>query len=133
MGNEGKKELHKRIYMNLLWTLMILLCIVFVVPPLIRFFMPLIVAWIIAAIANPMVRFLENKIKIMRKHGSVIVIVLVLLAVGALLYGIGYVTVAQVSSLIKDLPGVYEQVVQNLQDSLGKLHQHFDFIPDNIS
>ena len=72
MGNEGKKELHKRIYMNLLWTLMILLCIVFVVPPLIRFFMPLIVAWIIAAIANPMVRFLENKIKIMRKHGSVI-------------------------------------------------------------
>lgn len=67
MGNEGKKELHKRIYMNLLWTLMILLCIVFVVPPLIRFFMPLIVAWIIAAIANPMVRFLENKIKIMQK------------------------------------------------------------------
>ena len=99
MGNEGKKELHKRIYMNLLWTLMILLCIVFVVPPLIRFFMPLIVAWIIAAIANPMVRFLENKIKIMRKHGSVIVIVLVLLAVGALLYGIGYVTVAQTSPI----------------------------------
>ena len=38
MGNEGKKELHKRIYMNLLWTLMILLCIVFVVPAVDTFF-----------------------------------------------------------------------------------------------
>lgn len=133
MGKEDKRDLHHRIYMNLLWSLMILLSIIFIVPPLIKFFMPLIVAWIIAAIANPMVRFLENKIKIMRKHGSVIVIVLVLIAVGALLYGIGYVTFVQVSSLVKDLPDVYEQVMQNLQESLGQLHKHFDFIPMDLS
>lgn len=133
MENEKRKDLHNRIYMNLLWTLMIILFVVVLAPPLIKFFMPLIVAWIIASIANPMVRFLENRIKIMRKHGSVIVIVLVLLLVGTLIYAIGYAAVVQVSSLVKDLPDVYEQVAGNLQSSLAELHQRFKFIPGNIS
>lgn len=133
MGNEGRKDLHNRIYMNLLWTLMIILFVVVLAPPLIRFFMPLIVAWVIASIANPMVRFLENRIKIMRKHGSVIVIVLVLLIVGTLIYAIMYASVVQISSLVKDLPDVYEQVSQNLQASLSELHGRFKFIPGNIS
>ena len=53
----------------------ILLAVIFIGPRLISFFMPLIIAWILATIVNPIVVFLENKIKIMRKHGSAIVIV----------------------------------------------------------
>lgn len=132
MGNEGRKELHKRILTNLLVYLLGLILLVLVVPRLIGFFMPLIVAWIIAAIANPMVYFLENKIKIMRKHGSAIVIVTVLVLVGGLLYLAIYATAYEVSSLIKDLPEVYEKVIKNLQVALADLHQHFSFIPENL-
>lgn len=132
MGNEGRKELHKRILTNLLVYLAGLLIVVLVVPRLLGFFMPLIIAWIIATIANPMVYFLENKIKIMRKHGSAIVIVLVLVLVGVLLYLAIYATVHEVSSLVQDLPEVYEQAVANLQVSLADLHDRFSFVPENL-
>lgn len=132
MGDEGKRELHKRILTNLLVSLAVLLAVVFIGPRLLSFFMPLIVAWIIASIANPMVVFLENRIKIMRKHGSVLVIVFVLLLIGGLLYGILCFTIGQISALASDLPEVYEQVMDNLQDSLASLHERFHFIPGNL-
>lgn len=132
MGDIERKELHKRIWTNLLVTLLILLAIVFIGPKLIRFFMPLIFAWILATLANPIVVFLEDKIKIMRKHGSVIVIVFILLLVGSLVYMTIHVTVVQIASLVTDLPEVYEQVIVNLQGALDKLHQRFHFIPGNL-
>lgn len=132
MRGEGRKELHKKILVNLLVSIMILISIIFIVPKLIVFFMPLIVAWIIASIANPMVVFLENRIKIMRKHGSVLVIVFVLLLVGTFLYMVTHLIVTQVSSMIMDLPELYEQTFDKLQDSLVQLHQKFTFIPGNL-
>lgn len=130
MENE-RKELHRKILVNLLVSGGILAVLVLCLPFLIRFFMPLIVAWIIASIANPLVRFLEQKIKIMRKHGSAIVIVAVLVLVGLLVYGLAAVVFVEVRSLIADMPEVYEQVMENLHFSLQELHQRFDFIPAN--
>lgn len=132
MGDEGRKELHRRIWTHLLLTLVAILAIVFLGPKLIRFFMPLIIAWIIASIAEPLVLFLEKKIKILRKHGSVLVIVFVLLLVGGVIYGAIHITIVQVSSLITDLPAVYEQVMENLQESFSSLHQRFSFVPGNL-
>ena len=131
MRGEGRKELHKRILVNLLLSITVLLVVIFIVPKLIGFFMPLIIAWIIASIANPMVVFLENRIKIMRKHGSVLVIVFVILLIGAFFYLILHLTVLQVSSMIMDLPELYEQTIDKLQSSLGQLHEKFTFIPGN--
>lgn len=132
MRGEGKKELHRKILVNLLVSITVLLSAIFIVPKLIGFFMPLIIAWIIASIANPMVVFLENRIKIMRKHGSVLVIIFVLLLVGTFFYLILHLIVTQVSSMIMDLPELYEQTVDNLQSSLGQLHHKFTFIPGNL-
>lgn len=132
MGDEGKRDLHLRIITNLLYTLGILLILFLVVPKLFVFFMPLIIAWVIASIANPMVRFLENRVKIMRKHGSVFVIVFILILVGGLLYLGVYATVQQVISLWRDLPGLIDNIVLQLQDSLGELHRRIDIIPENL-
>ena len=76
---ENNRELRKKICVHLAVCLAFILIAIFAIPPLFRLCLPLIVAWFIAMIANPLVRFLENKIKIMRKHGTVIVIVLVLM------------------------------------------------------
>lgn len=132
MGNDEQKELHKRIWVNLLITTLLILFLVLCVPKLIGFFMPLIIAWVIASIANPMVVFLEKRIKIMRKHGSVIVIIFVLLLVGGLLYLLLRVTIGQVLSLVEDLPDIYQQIMANLQQALDRLHTHFQFIPGNL-
>lgn len=132
MGDEGRKELHKRIVTNLAVYAVGLLLLIFVAPRLIAFFMPMLIAWIIATIANPMVHFLEDKIKIMRKHGSAIVIVAVLLLVGGLLYLAVYATARELISLVYDLPGAYKKFTFNIQNSLVELHRHFSFIPENL-
>ena len=48
---EDQKDLHRRILVNLGVALAGILLLIFVVPPLVRFLMPLIVAWIVAMIA----------------------------------------------------------------------------------
>jgi len=132
MRDDERKELHKRIWTNLFVSLAILLAVIFIGPRLISFFMPLIIAWVLATIVNPIVVFLENKIKIMRKHGSAIVIVLALLLVGGLIYMAIHALIVQIVLLVQDLPEVYGQVMLNLQESLNELHQKFHFIPGNL-
>ena len=53
--------------LNLITAVVILLFVVFVVPSVISYFMPFVIGWIIAMIANPLVRFLDEKIKIPQK------------------------------------------------------------------
>lgn len=132
MEMDERKELHRRIWTNLIVTTLLVLFLLFCVPKLIGFFMPLIVAWIIAAIANPMVVFLENRIRIMRKHGSVIVIIFILLLVGGILYLLLRLTLGQAISLLGDLPELYRQMIVNLQEALDKLHTRFQFIPGDL-
>ena len=38
------------------------------------FFMPFVVGWVIAMIGNPIVRYLERKLKIVRKAGSFLMV-----------------------------------------------------------
>lgn len=132
MEKNEKRELHKKILVNLLITVLGIAAFCLFVPGLLRFFMPLIIAWLIAAIANPMVRFLEKHAKILRKHGSAIVIIFVLLLVGGLLYLALYVLVKECTGLIRELPDMYTQVMGNVQQFLARLHEKYEFVPGNI-
>lgn len=126
---EDRKELHRKIYVNIGLALVLILFVVFLLPRLLHFFAPLIVAWIVALIANPVIRFLEKRIKLMREHGTALVIVLVLVAISALMYGILAVIFGQISSLLQELPAVYTSVVDNLQEVFQELHTKWHFIP----
>ena len=129
---EDRKDLHRRILANLGVALAGVLFLIFVVPPLVRFLMPLIVAWIVAMIANPIIRFLEKRIKIMRKHGSALVIILVLAALIAAFYGLAVLVASQFSSWVTELPDVYDSVTQNLQHLFRSLHQKYNIIPADV-
>lgn len=129
---EDRKDLHRRILVNLGVALAGVLFLIFVVPQLVRFLMPLIVAWIVAMIANPIIRFLEKRIKIMRKHGSALVIILVLAALIAAFYGLAVLVASQFSSWVTELPDVYDSVTQNLQHLFRSLHQKYNIIPADV-
>ena len=82
MNRSAKK--YVKVCLNLLTALAALLFVLFVVPRVVGFFMPFVVGWIIALIANPLVRFLDEKIRIRRKAGSAIVIIAAIaLVIGA--------------------------------------------------
>lgn len=129
---EDRKDLHRRILVNLGVALAGVLFLIFVVPQLVRFLMPLIVAWIVAMIANPIIRFLEKRIKIMRKHGSALVIILVLAALIAAFYGLAVLVASQFSLWVTELPEVYDSVTQNLQHLFRLLHQKYNIIPADV-
>ena len=129
---EDRKDLHRRILVNLGVALAGVLFLIFVVPQLVRFLMPLIVAWIVAMIVNPIIRFLEKRIKIMRKHGSALVIILVLAALIAAFYGLAVLVASQFSSWVTELPEVYDSVTQNLQHLFRLLHQKYNIIPADV-
>lgn len=129
---EERKELHKKIWLNLAVTTVIILLTIFVLPKLLKFFIPFVVAWIVAMIANPLIRFLEKRIKLMRKHGSALVIILVLALIGTLLYLLSVVAIGQISALVEELPVIYESVMNNLQTAFQNLHSKFHIIPENL-
>lgn len=114
----GRENL--KLIVNILVSLGILLLCAFLVPRLILFFMPFVIGWIISCIANPFVVFLERKLKIKRKAGTVVVIVCVIAAVSSIGYGLGVVLWRQVSGFIEEVPSMWETVKHDF-DNLGVL------------
>lgn len=113
---------------NILSWIIGLLLLIFVVPRVIEIGIPFILGWIIAWIANPLVRFLESKIKIRRKIGSVIIILLVLTLLTLALYfsisklvseAVGFV--AQLPSMSKNITSDFLVIQDNLRALLNNL------------
>ena len=108
------KEIYKRILVNFLVTIAAVgLCVLFL-GDVLRFFLPFVIGFVIAAIANPMVRFLEKKMKVKRKYGSAIIIVLVLAVVVGVLALIIYFLGKELIGLIEDLPQLLLKCRQGL-------------------
>lgn len=93
-----------KIFCNLAWALTVLLAIVFLLPKLLVFFMPFVIGFILSLIANPLVRFLEKKLKIKRKYGTMLIIVFVIAAVVLLCYGVGMAVAVGLRGFIEYLP-----------------------------
>ena len=70
----------------------------------------------------------EEKIKIVRKQGSALVIFLVVLSLVMILYGIGYLIISQVENIIIELPEIYRK----LQISIDKIGSKYSRIYKNM-
>lgn len=97
-------------------------------PKVVIFFMPFVVGYIISMIANPLVRFLEKRLKIVRRHSSMIIIIGVLAGVILILYLAGAKLVEESMNLIHNLPKLYEDasmefsmIWENLQVFIARL------------
>lgn len=99
---------------------------------LIRFLMPFVIGWIIASIANPVVCWLDKKLKIEKKLGSAIMIVAVLGTVVGLLYLILSMLVKEAGGLIENLPEIYKEIEVQLQEIAQNLSGYFKLLPENV-
>lgn len=118
-----------KILCNLLTAIIVLLLIVYVAPRLLAYFMPFVCGFILSLIANPVVRFLEKKIKIKRKYGSVIMIAVVIAAVVFVCYGVIAAIVTGVRSFSDYLPTMYENAGAELNEAAKQLQFILDRIP----
>lgn len=118
-----------KIFCNLAFALVVLLIFIFLVPKALVFFMPFVVGFILSLIANPMVRFLEKKLRIKRKYGTVLIIVCVIAAVVLLCYGIGMAFIVGVSGFVEYLPTMSANAGKEIVAALESMQNMFRKIP----
>lgn len=105
--------------MNLGIAVLILLLMVFLLPRVILFFLPFVIGWIIALIANPLVHFFENKLKVRRKAGTAFVIIAVIALVVLAGYLLGSKIVQETVGLVNELPDIWSSLEEDFR-TIGK-------------
>lgn len=123
MKQSVKKYL--KVVLNLAIALLILLLCIFVVPRVILFFMPFVIGYIVALMASPLVRFFEEKLKIRRKAGTVVVIIAVIGLIVLALYLIGAKLAEEAVGFVESLPAMWRGLEQDIMD-IGKNWSKFD-------
>ncbi len=125
MSNDAKTYL--KIACNLILFLATSALLLFALPKVLVFFMPFTVAWIIACIARPIVRFIEKRLKIKRKIGMAVTVVLIIAIIIGLIYLIGASCVKFLMNFAADLPslwaGVRDEAKMALHTVLGFLEK----------
>lgn len=127
MSNFRTKYL--KIACNLLWAVFLLIFAFTLLPKLLIYFMPFVVGMIFAMIANPMVKFLEKRIKINRKYGSVIMIVLVIGLVVLACYGAGTVLAKGIGAFMAYLPTMSANAGTEFSEAIDQLQQLLEKLP----
>ncbi|MCR5719837.1 MAG: sporulation integral membrane protein YtvI [Lachnospiraceae bacterium] len=116
---------------NLVVSALILLITIFLVPKAIMYMLPFVVGWVISMIAAPLVKFFEEKLKIKRKTGSAVIIILVLALVITLSYIVLTILFDQLMGLINSLPSVWSAVEKTLNNTGDKWAGLYNRLPRN--
>lgn len=96
------------------------------------FFMPFVIGWIISAVAHPLVCFLEKRLKLSKRWGSAIIIIVVLGAIIGVLYLVISRTGRELGTLMEEFPSMYHDLERGARE-IGMNFEHvFSMMPGNI-
>ncbi len=99
---------------------------------MLKFFMPFVVGWCIAMIANPLVKLLEQRVKLVRRHSSVLIVVVVLAGVISAIYVLISRLSLEFVGLIQDLPEIFEAGQKEIQNALAGFSRLLERLPRGI-
>ena len=91
------------------------------------FFMPFVIGWFISYVASPIVKWLERRLKIVKKLGSAMIIILVLAGVILLVYFVGSRIWRECMALIQ-----YEELETGLRQIGDNLNVVFERLPEAV-
>lgn len=126
------KDQYKKILAHYLVAILVVLFFYFVFPKLIRFFMPIVIGYCISVLANPLVQFMEKRVRILRKHSSVLIIILALAAVIGVLYGTTSLLIKEGMQFLSDLPELYKEISGELMILGDRLQGITSHLPEGI-
>lgn len=101
-------------------------------PRLLIFFLPFVIGWVIAVIANPLVRLLEKRLRIVRKHSSVLIVVAVLALIIAAFYFLITKLISEAAGFVEDIPFYYDSAWIEVQKILLIAEDLLRFLPGGI-
>lgn len=103
-----------------------------VIPRLLVFFMPLVVGWIIALLANPLVRFMERRLRMVRRHSSMLIIITAIALVVAGVYFAVTAIVRELYGFTSILPDIYGSFLQDLEEIRENLQGFSRGVPPQL-
>ena len=121
-----------KVIVSLAFSLIGTILFIYIGARLLLFFMPFVIGWFLAYIASPVVNWLEKRLKIVKKLGSALIIILVLAVVVLMVYLIGSKLWKEVSTLIQDMPTLYSDLEQGLDQVGESLNGIFGMLPQGI-
>ncbi|MCA5961267.1 hypothetical protein LC724_14050 [Blautia sp. RD014234] len=83
-------------------------------------------------IASPLVRMVEKRMKIARKHTSMLIIIAVLAAIIGAGYFIGTKAVEEASDLINQAPDIYSGFREDFREVEHNLNKFMKQLPENV-
>lgn len=96
------------------------------------YFLPFTIGWFLSFIARPMVTWLENRLKIVKKFGSAITIIFVLALCVGLIYLIVSGLWGEIKALMDKVPTLYGELEAGF-DKIGKRgYEVFALLPDAV-
>ena len=119
-------------FTNILLAVIGIILLIIVLPRVLSFFMPFVVAWIISLLASPMVKFLEEKLKIKRKMGTACVIVAVIALIILIGYGIAAFLADQIQGLLRDLPAMWKGFRLQMKEIGHSSSKFLDSLPVDV-
>ena len=96
---------------------------------LVMFFLPFVIGWIVAAIANPLVRFFEKRLKIVRRHGSMVLIAGVLALVIFGIYALFSWVFREMTEFGQALPGIYASIREEVDLACERIGGLLKYLP----
>ncbi|HHV11216.1 MAG TPA: sporulation integral membrane protein YtvI [Clostridiales bacterium] len=124
--------LYLKIVINFILITLLTLFLILALPRLLSFFFPFIIGWIVSLLANPLVHFLEKKIKMRRKHGSAIIIVaaiVFIIGTSALLIA---ALVREATELSNELPAIIDSMKLQLNEINRYIHRFTSALPKSV-
>lgn len=99
---------------------------------LLVYFLPFVIGWFVAFIVSPVVNWMEENLKIVKKIGSAITIVLVIAVVVGLFYLIGKKLIDELQIIITNLPSMYGDFEKGIKNITGTLSGIIAMFPEGI-
>ena len=122
-----QRTLYLKAAVNVLLFTIAIVLIIWLLPKFLVFFLPFVIGWIISLIANPVVKFFEEKIKFKRKFMSAIMIVFIIAVIILLGYGVIALLINQGLGLVESVPkkwSVWKQELNNFGAELNNLSEN---------
>ncbi len=128
-GGMKKSVKYLKIFCNLVVAALVIFCVIFVLPRVLAYFMPFVVGLVLSLIANPVIKFLEKWIKIKRKYGFVMMIILVIGGIVLICDAVGSALWEGIQSFMEYLPTMYSNAGTELMEAGAGLEKLFSRIP----
>lgn len=137
MQTNFKEQLHDerpywKVIVSLAVSLIGTILFIYVEYRLLAFFMPFVIGWFLAYVASPLVNWLEKRVRIVKKLGSALIIILVLAGVGLLCYFLGSKLWQEIRALIENMPGIYRDLESGFYTVGENLEGIFEMLPEGV-